>query len=176
MIRLLELEDYEKVKKLVYQVHSLHYNNRPDIYRDGNPLPMEYFENSIKDVNSLNYVYEENGDIIGLLMVTKKSNNSMSITKKKKTTYFIEDIVVDNNYRRKGIGKKLYNYLQDMAIKENIDAIELNVWAFNDSAINFYESLGMSVKNMKLEKILTEDNIELKEQKIIVTNKVGYKN
>jgi ribosomal protein S18 acetylase RimI-like enzyme len=175
MIRLLELKDYEKAKKLVYQVHSLHYNNRPDIYLEGNPLPMEYFEGSIDDVNSLNCVYEEDGDIIGLLMATKKINNSIPIAKKR-TTYFIEDIVVDNNYRRKGIGKKLYIYLQDKARKENIDAIELNVLAFNDSAINFYESLGMSVKNMKLEKILTDDNIELKEQKMIITNKVGYKN
>ena len=94
---------------------------------------------------------------------------------KERLTYFIEDIVVDNNHRKKGIGKKLYDYLLDKAIKENINAIELNVWSFNKSAIKFYESLGMSVKNMKLERILTKSNIELKETTLNITNKVKNK-
>ena len=67
MIRVLELKDYESAKKLVYQVHQLHLKNRPDIYIDGNPLPIEYFEKIINDKNSLNYVYEEDGEIVGIL-------------------------------------------------------------------------------------------------------------
>jgi hypothetical protein len=88
MIRLLELKDYEKAKKLVYQVHSLHYNNRPDIYLDGNPLPMEFFEVPINDVNSLNYVYEEDGDIIGLLMATKKVITQYLLLKRKNNVFY----------------------------------------------------------------------------------------
>lgn len=60
--------------------------------------------------------------------------------------------------------------------KENIDAIELNVWAFNESAIKFYETLGMSAKNMKLEQILNKkysENVGVKDNKINVTYKVG---
>lgn len=157
MIRNLELADYEEAKELVYQVHRLHYNNRPDIYKDGNPLPIEYFEDIVNNENSINIAYEENNHVVGLLMATKKINSPIPIIKERKT-YFIEDIVVDSKFRRKGIGKKLYNYLLDEAKKEHIDAIELNVWAFNSSAINFYESLGMSMKNMKMEKILKEKN------------------
>lgn len=40
MIRKIVEEDYEELRKLVYQVHELHYSNRPDIYIDGNPLPL----------------------------------------------------------------------------------------------------------------------------------------
>lgn len=171
MIRNLELTDYEEAKQLVYQVHTLHYTNRPDIYMDGNPLPIEYFERIINDKNTVSIAYEKDKHIVGLLIATKKNNNSIPIIKKR-TIYFIEDIVVDINHRKKGIGKKLYNYLLDKAKEENIDAIELNVWAFNSSAINFYESLGMSVKNMKLEKILTKDDVELNELNLNITNKV----
>ena len=175
MIRKIVEKDYEELKKLVYQVHELHYSNRPDIYVDGNPLPLEYFNAILNDDNAFNYVYVEDNKICGLLMATKKSNRAIPISKQR-TTYFIEDIVVDNNYRRKGIGKKLYYFLKEQASKENIDAIELNVWAFNESAIKFYESLGMSVKNMKLEQVLNKnyvENVIVKDSKINITYKVG---
>ena len=68
MFRKLKISDYEEAKKLVYQVHILHYNNRPDVYMDGNPLPKEYFKNMIDDKNTLNIVYEENKHIVGLLI------------------------------------------------------------------------------------------------------------
>lgn len=108
-------------------------------------------------------------------MATKKSNRAIPISKQR-TTYFIEDIVVDKNSRRKGIGKKLYYFLKEQAKKENINAIELNVWAFDESAIKFYETLGMSAKNMKLEQILNKkysENVGVKDNKINVTYKVG---
>lgn len=171
MIRKIVEEDYEELRKLVYQVHELHYSNRPDIYIDGNPLPLEYFNGILNDTTALNYVYVEDNKILGLLMATKKNNRAILISKKR-TIYFIEDIVVDKNSRRKGIGKKLYYFLKEQASKEKIDAIELNVWAFNESAIKFYESLGMSVKNMKFEQLINNDKIESKNIDLKVTSKV----
>lgn len=49
MIRKINDNDYENIKKLVYQVHTLHYTKRPDIYVDGNPLPLEYFTKMLND-------------------------------------------------------------------------------------------------------------------------------
>lgn len=175
MIRKVTSSDYEELKKLVYQVHKLHYKNRPDIYIDGNPLPLEYFNEILNDENAFNYVYVEDNKILGLIIAKQKSNCAIPISKQR-TTYFIEDIVVDKNSRRKGIGKMLYYFLKEQASKENTDAIELNVWAFNESAIKFYESLGMSVKNMKLEQILNKDYVEKinkKDSEIRITYKVG---
>ena len=172
MIRKVEDKDYEDLVKLVYQVHELHYEHRPDIYVDGNPLPKEYFDNMLNDENALNIVFEENGKIMGLLMAEKKHNNAIPIAKER-ITYFIDDIVVDSNYRRKGIGKALYEHLLNIAKSDKIDSIELNVWAFNKSALKFYESLGMTVKNMKLENILSNNNVDIEKQELIITNKVS---
>ena len=172
MIRKIAEKDYEELKKLVYQVHELHCSNRPDIYNDGNRLPLEYFNELLNDTNAFNYVYVEDDKIYGLLMATKKNNRAIPIVKQR-TTYFIEVIVVDKNSRRKGIGKKLYYFLKEKASEENVDAIELNVWGFNESAIKFYESLGMSVKNMKLEQLLSNEHIEIKNTELKVTSKVN---
>lgn len=171
MIRKIIEKNYEELKKLVYQVHELHYSNRPDIYIDGNPLPLEYFNDILNDDNAFNYVYVEDNKICGLL-ATKRNNRTVPISKQR-PIYFIEDIVVDKNSRRKGISKKLYYFLKEHAKKENIDAIELNVCAFNESAIKFYESLGMRIKNMKLEQLLQDDDIETKNISLEITKKVG---
>ncbi len=171
MIRKIVKKDYEELKKLVYQVHELHYSSRLDIYVDGNPFPLEYFTRILNDTTAFNYVYVENNKICGLIIATKKNNHTIPILKQR-TTYFIEDIVVDKNCRRKGIGKELYYFLKKQAVKENIDAIELNVWAFNEPAIKFYESLGMSVKNMKFEQLLNNKCIETKNIDMKITKKI----
>ena len=58
---------------------------------------------------------------------------------------------MDKNHRRKGIAKKLFSYLTLKAKENNIDSIELNVWSFNTEAIKFYESMGMNIKNIRME-------------------------
>ena len=150
MIREMNLNDYEDVRILVRQIHELHLSNRPDIYNDGESFPKECFEKVLSDVNNLNYVYVENKKIVGVLNATLQHTNPLPIIKPR-TYYFIENIVVDKNHRRKGIAKKLFNYLTLKAKENNIDSIELNVWSFNTEAIKFYESMGMNIKNIRME-------------------------
>lgn len=150
MIREMNLNDYEDVRILVRQIHELHLSNRPDIYNDGESFPKEYFEKVLSDANNLNYVYIENKKIVGVLNATLQHTNPLPIIKPR-TYYFIENLVVDKNHRRKGIAKKLFNYLTLKAKENNIDSIELNVWSFNTEAIKFYESMGMNIKNIRME-------------------------
>ena len=150
MIREMNLNDYEDVKILVRQIHELHLSNRPDIYNDGESFPKEYFEKVLSDANNLNYIYVENKKIVGVLIATIQHTNPLPIIKPR-TYYFIENIVVDKNHRRKGIAKKLFSYLTLKAKENNIDSIELNVWSFNTEAIKFYESMGMNIKNIRME-------------------------
>ncbi len=50
MIRKIKSDDYKEVKKLVYQIHDLHYKNRPDIYVDADPFPLDYFKEILNDL------------------------------------------------------------------------------------------------------------------------------
>lgn len=150
MIREMNLNDYEDVKILVRQIHELHLSNRPDIYNDGESFPKECFEKVLSDANNLNYVYVKSKKIVGVLNATLQHTNPLPIIKPR-TYYFIENLVVDKNHRRKGIAKKLFNYLTLKAKENNIDSIELNVWSFNTEAIKFYESMGMNIKNIRME-------------------------
>ena len=60
--------DYEGVKKLMKQVHQLHYVNRPDIFLDGDVLSKSYFDKLFHD-EYFCYVYVKDDEIVGLLMM-----------------------------------------------------------------------------------------------------------
>lgn len=150
MIRKIKRQDYHALQKLTCQLHDLHCQNRPDIYGDGNPLPLENFEKMLNDENAFNCVYEEDGKICGLLLAVKRHIPDAPVTRER-NVYFIDAIVVDKDCRKRGIGKALCTALKEQALKEQMDAIELNVWAFNESAVRLYTSLGMKVQRMKME-------------------------
>jgi GNAT superfamily N-acetyltransferase len=55
---------------------------------------------------------------------------------------FLEDLFVREAFRGLGIGKALLVHLADIARKEGLHTIKLDVLDWNESAIKFYESLG----------------------------------
>ena len=54
-------------------------------------------------------------------------------------TLFLEDIFVLEEYRRHGIGKKMFDYCKQIAKRESCGRIEFTVLKWNNSAQEFYE-------------------------------------
>ena len=54
-------------------------------------------------------------------------------------TLFLEDIFVLNEYRRQGIGQKMFDLLKETAKREGCGRIEFTVLKWNKSAQEFYE-------------------------------------
>ena len=151
VIRALRKEDYSDIFELEKQVHRIHYANRPDLYNDVSDLfPIDYYESIIDSKNNISMGIEEDERVVAIILSEIKETSNISIIKKRKYCY-IDDIVVDENYRRKGYARKLFEVLKDKLRELNIGDIELTVWPFNKEALAFYESLGMSVKNIKYE-------------------------
>jgi ribosomal protein S18 acetylase RimI-like enzyme len=63
----------------------------------------------------------------------------------------IEDLCVDEKYRGKGIGKKLFEEAIKHGKENGVKFIELSVWEFNQNAKIFYEHAGMKVKTNRME-------------------------
>jgi len=58
-------------------------------------------------------------------------------------TAFIDILVVHNDYRRRGIGRRLVQRAEEMAVENNCDT--LSVWP-EENAIPFYNKCGITVK------------------------------
>ena len=54
-------------------------------------------------------------------------------------TLFLEDIFVLDEYRRQGVGKRMFDFLKETAEREGCGRIEFTVLKWNKSAQEFYE-------------------------------------
>jgi RimJ/RimL family protein N-acetyltransferase len=93
--------------------------------------------------NAMYIVAEENNQIVGLLQCSCKN--------KIKTKHTISlGISVDQEYRKRGIGRKMMEYLLDRA-KNNkeIKRIELLVFETNENAIELYTKMGFEIEGRK---------------------------
>ena len=150
IIRKAEIKDFNKVHRLIMQVHKLHVKERTDIYKDVDPMNFEEFKNELSNSNNIYLVAQLENKIVGICFSQIKEILNNRIMKDRKILN-IGDICVDEKYQRNGIGKKLYNQIVQIAKEKNIHNVELMVWNFNKNAIKFYENLGMNVKNLKFE-------------------------
>lgn len=157
MIRKLKSIDFNALVALFSQLYKLHYEAREDVFNIAQPITEPYFREILHSRFKFCYVYEENGKVIGAILI-KKIHTDPYVTLKTRLIYEIYDLVVDAKYRRQGIGTKLYKFILDLAHREGADAVQVEAWAFNFEAIKFYESLGMNVKKFTFEQ-LTDNKI-----------------
>jgi len=73
---------------------------------------------------------------------------------------FLEDFVVKQEYRRKGIGSKLFEETIKICKKLNLNGLIWQVLDWNSSAINFYKKYGADISNDWLNGKLTKKQIE----------------
>ena len=103
-----------------------------------------------QNINNI-IVAEINNLVVGAILYLIKEKLENSYTNYRKVL-FIDALVVDVNHRKNGIEKILMQEMEKLAKDNNCSSVELNVWAFNENAIKFFEGMGMSVKTMILEK------------------------
>ena len=154
-VRKATVSDYKSVSNLILEVHKLHVKNRPDVYIDVDEiLDEKEFKKALDDNNINIFVVENNKnkdkDIQAYAWVKTMSSPNLSIVRKSKFLY-IEDICIKSTCRRNGLGRLLFEYIKKFANKEKVDSIQLSVWNFNKDAIEFYKSMGMTVRNVKME-------------------------
>lgn len=152
IIRRAEAGDIAQISALLYQVHGVHANARPDIFVPGKK---KYSNAELADIisndNKPVFVADENGKILGYAFCVFKTPSIPSMQPVK--TLYIDDLCVDENCRGVGIGKKLFEFVKDFAKQSGCYNLTLNVWECNPGAKAFYESCGLSVMKTEMEHI-----------------------
>lgn len=154
-IRKAEKKDAERLCELLETIAQLHHEGRPDIYGAGGAkydIPAVEEKIGSKDEIILVAVNEED-TVMGYTMskIIEVKENGILLGYRK---MYIDDVCVDSAFRKLGIGTKLMEATKLEAEKADCHIAELNVWAFNENAINFYKSCGMTVQRLYMEYVL----------------------
>ena len=150
--------DIPKIMDLLIQVDMVHHNGRPDIF---NGPATKYTEEQLKNIiaDDLTPVFvcvdDDNIPMGHAFCIHKQIIGDNVLTDIK--TLYIDDICVDEAARGKHVGKALYDYVIDYAKNAGYYNVTLNVWACNPGAMKFYESMGLKVQKIGMEKVLNEE-------------------
>lgn len=146
--------DIDIINKLLYQVHKVHSDARPDIFKPGaKKYTDEELRVLISQDNTPIFVAEKDGTVAGYAFCVYKqliSDNNMTDIK----TLYIDDLCVDENKRGCRIGQSLYEYVVNYAKENGFYNVTLNVWADNSAAVKFYEKIGLKIQKIGMEKII----------------------
>ena len=147
--------DIPRILELLLQVHAVHSEGRPDIFRrGGRKYEKEDLEVILTSPETPVFVAtDEQNYVLGYafcLLEEVKNNTSLCDRK----SLYIDDICVDEAARGKRVGKALYEHVRAFAQTRGIYHITLNVWCLNTGAMAFYEKCGMKPLKVVMEDIL----------------------
>ncbi len=132
----------------------MHHKGRPDIFKVGTKYSAEELKVILKDESRPILVsVDENDNVQGYCFCIYQQHINNSVLADIKTLY-IDDLCVDETLRGKHIGKELYDSAVKLAKETGCYNLTLNVWSCNQSALKFYESLGLLPQKIGMELIL----------------------
>ncbi len=150
-IRFAKAEDVTGILALLKQVGKVHHQGRPDIFRAG---AQKYGASQILAMldkpQTPIFVALEGKKVVGYgFCQVKKYENDPVMTNR--TEIYIDDLCVEETCRGQGIGRTIYQEILRYAGMRKADSVTLNVWCCNESAIKFYESLGLKPQKIGME-------------------------
>lgn len=123
------------------QGFRFHHDGRPDVFK--NRTDDELKESLLEELNKLELLVIEDTSIKGYIAYHIKDKHDKIL--------WIDQLIIDENNRHQGYGKKLMDKVIEIAKEEKCKRVELDVWSFNNNAIDMYEHIGFNEQRVMLE-------------------------
>lgn len=150
-IRFAKEEELEQVNKIRMQVNELHVTGRPDYFRsDGWDFIAPFVYTRFAEESSGIIVALDQTEVVGFATV-QFMHTEKTPYKCARHFYHVEEFGVDENHRRQGIATALMEFMKQDAKKRGFRTLELDMWQFNESALQFYESVGLKTVRRYME-------------------------
>lgn len=149
VIRKATPNDYEAVADFAKKVAMHHVINRPDILKNAPDLSKKEFKEAVNDKNWLILIAEKGGKTVGHCKTLIRDIGDEYWTQMK--LLYIYEMYVDPAFRRMGVAAGLLDEIKKIGKEIGATQIELDVWSFNESAINLYEKSGFIPQRVKME-------------------------
>ena len=153
-------DDYKDIIKLLLKLHKIHVKERPDIFKEIDCFyTKKEFRKLLKSKKKKYFVAKNYEETVGVISINLEEFNGIICPS-------IGNLYIKKKYRKLKIGTKLINeikkfYLEEKKDNKNYsDFITLNVFGFNEKALNFYKKNGFIDRCRILELNIEGDNYE----------------
>jgi ribosomal protein S18 acetylase RimI-like enzyme len=157
-VRLATLDDAEVIERQTASVQQLHNEALPSIFKppSADLFPPRKLAALIQDPNCIVAVAEIGGKVVGHIYgaVVNRAENEFSPSQ---FYLYIYQIGVDDDARRQGAGAALITFIQDRARALGLTALQVDHWAFNALARDFFEACGFSPMKVTMGRSLLDD-------------------
>ena len=118
------------------------------------PMMAAEYEAQLADANTYVYIGEVDGMVVGQIIaqIVDRPENSYQYAVR---SLYIAEMGVFREHRSAGYGEQLMQQAFELAKSLSISRVILNVWAFNERAIAFYERQGFKIRDMRMEVQIT---------------------
>ena len=139
-IRKVVADDAKEIQPLYLELMNRHAINLPNMFTSETTVDIEEIK---KDICEFEYFYVVTFDskVIGY-MKGRYKNIEESLFVKERDMILLTDLIIKEEYRNQGIGKKMLEFIEGEAWKRNISSIEIPVYSFNKQAKDFYKKNG----------------------------------
>ena len=146
-IRFAIREDVPAILQLLKQVGAVHHAGRPDIFREN---AQKYGPSQVLSMLDSILIAAEGGQVLGYCFCMVQTHKNDPVMTDRRELY-IDDLCVEQALRGRGVGTALYARAVAYAKEQNCSSVTLNVWCCNESAMGFYEGLGMKPRKIGME-------------------------
>jgi ribosomal protein S18 acetylase RimI-like enzyme len=148
LIRIASKGDLSIIAEMLVETQKAHVSAYPLRYI---PISLSDAKLSLLDrLDSPGFVVAElNGAIVGYAIYNIVVTESTKILRARQYCY-LQQIGVNAQKRSGGIGYKLIEYVKSESLRQGVDDIELDVWAFNTGGQEFFEKAGFEPYGFKM--------------------------
>lgn len=151
VIKKANIEDYSNFNIISKEVSDLHKDNVWWFFRY-NSFPKDKYNDIINNQEAFFYLAIDWDKVVWYIIAFKRKLDAYNI--KDRDFMFIEDFWVLKSYQWSWIWTLLLNKIEDECKNHWISDLELNVWLFNNSAINFYNKKWFNPYSQKMRKVV----------------------
>lgn len=159
LFRRMELPDFEQIRILSRDLAQMHAHARPDIFLPPAEMNKKEFKKRAAGKDAFGIVGADENGILAFCFCRVKAWGLKNKAACPRRILWIDEFFVNPAFQRQGIGAALMQHLKQTAAQLGCDCVELEVWAFNDAARDFYIKQGFSEQSRLLELSVSQKEV-----------------
>lgn len=148
-IRPAKKEDFDQIFELTLQIEEIYQEPLENLRKSKNLYKIQ-FEEILNKKDVFIYVAELSGNVVAYVTY----HSSFAVWNAYYNSWEITELCVDKNFRSQKIGTKIFNYLENIAKKENVFSFQVNFNIIRKDAHRFYLNNGFKNVGYRFEKEL----------------------